>query len=280
MIPGGKIRQEDNITMIMQDLLLYGTDAGPEEKIRIYDMAMSTGTMLSETGERVRKIHPGARVVCCGQEKDPYGYVLAKAGAMLKGLEYEYVNTNVIPEDYFVGQTFPLVITGFPVEANWGDYAKEVIEEYKTIPFGRFQPGLPSVSDVQILYLLNGISKMADNGKMAIVMTDDALLDPRAKEMGNIRKYVLENDLIETIVRTRARPKIKKISCIYLLNKKKPSERRGRIQIINIEDEMVEGKDTVLQAYKEYSDRVYKEEGRVVESRICSTGEYEEMLIG
>ena len=277
---GGKIRQEDNITMIMQDLLLYGTDAGPEEKIRIYDMAMSTGTMLSETGERVRKLHPGASVVCCGQEKDPYGYVLAKAIAMLKGLEYEYVNTNVIPEDYFVGQTFPLVITGFPVEANWGDYAKEVIEEYKTIPFGRFQPGLPSVSDVQILYLLNGISKMADDGKMAIVMTDDALLDPRAKEMGNIRKYVLENDLIETIVRTKARPKIKKFGCIYLLSKKKPVKRKGRIQIINMENEAAEGKNTVLQAYKEFRNRVYENGEYTIESRIYSAKEYEEMICG
>ena len=97
---GGKIRQEDNITMIMQELLLHGTDAGPEEKIRIYDMAMGTGTMLSETGERVRKIHPGASVVCCGQEKDPHNYIMAKTIARLKGREHDLVNADVIPEDH------------------------------------------------------------------------------------------------------------------------------------------------------------------------------------
>ena len=115
--------------------------------------------------------------------------------------------------------------------------------------------------------------------KMAIVMTDDALLDPRAKEMENIRKYVLGNDLIETIVRTKAKPKIRKFSCIYILNKKKLAKRRGKIQIINIENEMVEGKDIVLQAYKEFRNRVYEDGDYMIESRILSTADYEGMLI-
>lgn len=275
----GTIRQTDNITALMQDLLLQGIRAGSGKRISIYDMAMGSGSMLSVTGEKVREKCPGASIVCCGQEKDPHRYILAKAAAMLKGLGYDYANADVIPEDCFVGQTFTLGITGFPAQTNWGECANEVIEEYKAIPFGRFQPGLPSVSNVQILYLLNGISKMADGGKMAIVMTDDALLDPRAKEMENIRKYVLGNDLIETIVRTKAKPKIRKFSCVYILNKKKLAKRRGKIQIINIENEMVEGKDIVLQAYKEFRNRVYEDGDHMIESRILSTADYEGMLI-
>jgi hypothetical protein len=267
----GTIRQGDNIAAIMQDLLLKGVKAGPDGRISVYDMAMGTGLMLSAVVEKAGEMCPKAHVVCCGQEKDPHKYILAKAAAMLKGLDHDYAEADVIPEDRFVGQTFSLGVTGFPVETNWGKNAKEVIEEYKAIPFGRFQPGLPSVSDVQVLYLLNGISKMADGGKMAIVMTDDALLDPRAKEMENIRKYVLGNDLIETIVRTKAKPKIRKFSCIYLLNKKKLAKRRGKVQNINIESEMVEGKDIVLQAYKEFRNRVYEDGENTIESRICST---------
>ena len=208
------IRQGDNIAAIIQDLLLKGIKAAPDARIGVYDMAMGTGLMLSAVAEKAGVMCPKAHVVCCGQEKDPHKYTLAKAAAMLKGLDHDYANADVIPEDRFVGQTFSLGVTGFPIETNWGKNAKEVIEEYKAIPFGRFQPGLPSVSDVQVLYLLNGISKMADGGKMAIVMTDDALLDPRAKEMENIRKYVLGNDLIETIVRTKAKPKSRKFSCV------------------------------------------------------------------
>ena len=275
----GTIRQGDNIAAIMQDLLLKGVKAGPDGRISVYDMAMGTGLMLSAVAEKAGVMCPKAHVVCCGQEKDPHKYTLAKAAAMLKGLDHDYANADVIPEDRFVGQTFSLGVTGFPIETNWGKNAKEVIEEYKAIPFGRFQPGLPSVSDVQVLYLLNGISKMADGGKMAIVMTDDALLDPRAKEMENIRKYVLGNDLIETIVRTKAKPKIRKFSCIYLLNKKKLAKRREKIQIINIESEMVEGKDIVLQAYKEFRNRVYEDGDYMIESRILSTADYEGMLI-
>ena len=249
------IRQGDNIAAIIQDLLLKGIKAGPDARIGVYDMAMGTGLMLSAVAEKAGVMCPKAHVVCCGQEKDPHKYTLAKAAAMLKGLDHDYANADVIPEDRFVGQTFSLGVTGFPIETNWGKNAKEVIEEYKAIPFGRFQPGLPSVSDVH------------------------ALLDPRAKEMENIRKYVLGNDLIETIVRTKAKPKIRKFSCIYILNKKKLAKRRGKIQIINIENEMVEGKDIVLQAYKEFRNRVYEDGDHMIESRILSTADYEGMLI-
>ena len=155
------IRQGDNIAAIIQDLLLKGIKAGPDARIGVYDMAMGTGLMLSAVAEKAGVMCPKAHVVCCGQEKDPHKYTLAKAAAMLKGLDHDYANADVIPEDRFVGQTFSLGVTGFPIETNWGKNAKEVIEEYKAIPFGRFQPGLPSVSDVQVLYLLNGISKMA-----------------------------------------------------------------------------------------------------------------------
>ena len=252
------IRQGDNIAAIIQDLLLKGIKAGPDARIGVYDMAMGTGLMLSAVAEKAGVMCPKAHVVCCGQEKDPHKYTLAKAAAMLKGLDHDYANADVIPEDRFVGQTFSLGVTGFPIETNWGECANEVIEEYKAIPFGRFQPGLPSVSNVQILY---------------------ALLDPRAKEMENIRKYVLGNDLIETIVRTKAKPKIRKFSCVYILNKKKLAKRRGKIQIINIENEMVEGKDIVLQAYKEFRNRVYEDGDHMIESRILSTADYEGMLI-
>ena len=245
------IRQGDNIAAIIQDLLLKGIKAGPDARIGVYDMAMGTGLMLSAVAEKAGVMCPKAHVVCCGQEKDPHKYTLAKAAAMLKGLDHDYANADVIPEDRFVGQTFSLGVTGFPIETNWGKNAKEVIEEYKAIPFGRFQPGLPSV----------------------------ALLDPRAKEMENIRKYVLGNDLIETIVRTKAKPKIRKFSCVYILNKKKLAKRRGKIQIINIENEMVEGKDIVLQAYKEFRNRVYEDGDYMIESRILSTADYEGMLI-
>ena len=274
----GTIRQGDNIAAIMQDLLLKGIKSGPDVRISMYDMAMGTGLMLSAVAEKAGEMCPKAHVVCCGQEIDPHKYILAKAAAMLKGLEYDYANADVIPEDRFVGQTFSLGVTGFPVETNWGKNAKEVIEEYKAIPFGRFQPGLPSVSDVQVLYLLNGISKMADGGKMAIVMTHDALVDPRVKEMENIRRYVLENDWIETIVRTKAKVKMRKFSCIYILNNNKTSQRTGKIQIIDMADEMVEGKELVLQAYEDFCDRVYKDRELMVKSRICSAEEYEDIL--
>ena len=217
-------------------------------------------------------------IICCGQEADPHKYILAKAIAALKGLEHGYENANVIPEDRFIGQSFTLGITEYPVEKNWGSYSKEVIEEYKDIPFGRFQPGLPSISNVQILYLLNGISKMEAGGRMAIIMTSDALSDPRAKEMENIRRYVLESDLIETIVRTKVKPKTRKFSCIYVLDKNKPAERKGKIQVIDMSDEMVEGRDTVLQAYKEFRNQVYEDGEQTIESRVCSAEEYEKML--
>ena len=274
----GSVQQTDNISEVMQELLLQGFRPGTDGEISIYDMAMGKGFLLSGISSKVEKLYPQAHVVCAGQEKDPRKYSIAEADAILKGIEHDYVNADVIPQDHFVGKTFSLVITGFPAETNWGAYANEVIEEYKTIPFGRFQPGLPGVYDGQVLYLLNGISKMAKKGKMAIVMTHDALVDPRVKEMENIRRYVLENDWIETIVRTKAKVKMRKFSCIYILNNNKTSQRAGKIQIIDMVDVMVEGKELVLQAYEDFGDQVYKDGELMVKSRICSAAEYEQMI--
>ena len=274
----GTVRQMDNITEVMQELLLQGIRSGNDGEISIYDMAMGKGFLLFDAGDKAGELCPEARVICCGQEKDPHNYIMAKTIARLKGREHDLVNADVIPEDHFVGKTFSIVITGFPVDTNWGAYANEVIEEYKTIPFGRFQPGLPGVYDGQVLYLLNGISKMSANGRMGIVMTHDALVDPRVKEMENIRKYILENDWIEAIVNTKAKPKVRKFSSIYILNNNKTAQRAGKIQIIDMADEKVEGKELVLQAYKEFGDQVYEDGEMIVESRICSTEEYENIL--
>lgn len=274
----GTVRQMDNITEVMQELLLQGIRSGNDGEISIYDMATGKGFLLFDAGDKAGELCPEARVICCGQEKDPHNYIMAKTIARLKGREHDLVNADVIPEDHFVGKTFSIVITGFPVDTNWGAYANEVIEEYKTIPFGRFQPGLPGVYDGQVLYLLNGISKMSANGRMGIVMTHDALVDPRVKEMENIRKYILENDWIEAIVNTKAKPKVRKFSSIYILNNNKTAQRAGKIQIIDMADEKVEGKELVLQAYKEFGDQVYEDGEMMVKSRICSAAEYESML--
>lgn len=274
----GTVRQMDNITEVMQELLLQGIRSGNDGEISIYDMAMGKGFLLFDAGDKAGELCPEARVICCGQEKDPHNYIMAKTIARLKGREHDLVNADVIPEDHFVGKTFSIVITGFPVDTNWGAYANEVIEEYKTIPFGRFQPGLPGVYDGQVLYLLNGISKMSANGRMGIVMTHDALVDPRVKEMENIRKYILENDWIEAIVNTKAKPKVRKFSSIYILNNNKTAQRAGKIQIIDMADEKVEGKELVLQAYKEFGDQVYEDGEMIVESRICRAEEYEQMI--
>lgn len=96
--------------------------------------------------------------------------------------------------------------------------------------------------------------------------------------MENIRRYVLENDWIETIVRTKAKVKMRKFSCIYILNSNKTAQRAGKIQIIDMADEMVEGKELVLQAYKDFGDQVYKDRELMVKSRICSAAEYEQMI--
>ena len=114
--------------------------------------------------------------------------------------------------------------------------SKAVEAEAKLGEAGRFAPGLPKISDGQQLFLLNGLAKLADDGKMAIIQNGSPLFTGDAGSgPSNIRQYILENDWLDAIIQLSTQQFMNTgiSTYIWILSKDKPTYRAGKVQLIN-----------------------------------------------
>ena len=135
-----------------------------------YDMTMGTSQMLGCLDERLKEINPDADLKCFGQEFNPQTYAIAKADMLIKdgnanGMKYG----DTLDNDQFPGHTFDYIISNPPFGIDWKSEEKKVKEEAKLGFDGRFGPGLPAIGDGQLLFMLNGVKKLKEKGRMAIV---------------------------------------------------------------------------------------------------------------
>lgn len=229
-----------DIIYLMTDLLLAeDKDVLIQEGVMksLYDMTMGTSQMLGCMEERLKALDADAEITSFGQEINPSTYAIAKADMLIKGGNPENMKLgDTLADDKFKNYTFDYIISNPPFGINWKASQKAVNQEHKEGDNGRFAVGLPSVSDGQMLFTLNGIKKLKDNGKMAIIHNGSPLFSGDAGSgQSEIRRYIIENDWLDAIIQlsTDAFYNTGITTYIWIISKDKPVHREGKVQLID-----------------------------------------------
>ena len=284
-----------DIIYLMTDILLTGEDITDLGSVPVYDMTMGTSQMLSCMEERIHALNAECEVSCFGQEFNPDTFAIAKADMMIRGGNPDNMRFgDTLSEDQFKGYTFKYIISNPPFGIDWKREQKAVEAENKLGDLGRFAPGLPKISDGQQLFVLNGLSKLTAEGKMAIIQNGSPLFSGDAGSgPSNIRQYILENDWLDAIIQlsTDAFMNTGITTYIWVLSKNKPSERAGKVQLIDAShcyeprrkpigtkrnDITDMCRELIVKAYGEFrNEAVYgNPEGIYCESKIFGTEEF------
>lgn len=236
--PREVIRLMVNLLFIEDDDVL----AKPGVVRTIYDPTAGTGGMLSVAGEYLAEHNPKARLTMFGQELNPESYAICKADMLIKEQDVgNIVFGNTFSEDGHSHKKFDYMLSNPPFGVEWKKVEKEVRREHETQGYnGRFGPGLPRVSDGSLLFLLHLISKMQpakDGGsRLGIVLNGSPLFTGGAESgESEIRRYVLENDLLEAIIGlpTDMFYNTGISTYIWILSNHKPGARKGKVQLID-----------------------------------------------
>lgn len=225
-----------DIIYLMTDLLLSEADLDTSS-MTVYDMAMGTSQMLSCMEERIHELNSDIEVTCFGQEFNPSTFAIAKADMMIRGGDPNNMRFgDTLSEDQFPGFTFQYIISNPPFGIDWKREQKAVEAEAARGEMGRFAPGLPKISDGQQLFVLNGLAKLANKGKMAIIQNGSPLFSGDAGSgSSNIRQYILENDWLDCIIQLSTDMFMNTgiSTYIWVLSKDKPAHRAGKVQLID-----------------------------------------------
>lgn len=193
-----------DIIYLMCDMLTMEADfSDPEAPAKtVYDMAMGTSQMLTCMEERIKALDAEAEIICYGQEINPFTFGIAKADMLIRGGDPDNMQFgNTLNDDKFTGYTFDYCISNPPFGIDWKREAADVEKEHKKGDAGRFGVGLPAKSDGQMLFMLNGIAKLKDTGRMAIIQNGSSLFTGDAGSgQSEIRRYIIENDWLDAIV--------------------------------------------------------------------------------
>ncbi|WP_231597261.1 class I SAM-dependent DNA methyltransferase [Synechococcus sp. CBW1004] len=233
------------VIRLMVNLLFIEEDAAltqPGIVRSLYDPTAGTGGMLSVAEEHLVGMNPSARLVLSGQELNPESYAICKADMLIKGQNIKNIRFgNTLSDDQLGDQKYDYMLSNPPFGVEWKKMQKEVQREADTLGYaGRFGPGLPRVSDGSLLFLLHLISKMRpakDGGsRFGIVLNGSPLFTGGAGSgESEIRRYVLENDLVEAIIGlpTDMFYNTGISTYIWILSNRKPAERKGKVQLID-----------------------------------------------
>lgn len=226
-----------DIIYLMTDILLSDADLSKGGNVTVYDMAMGTSQMLSCMEERIHELNKDIDVTCFGQEFNPSTFAIAKADMMIRGGDPNNMRFgDTLSEDQFSGYQFQYIISNPPFGIDWKREQKAVEAEAKKGELGRFAPGLPKISDGQQLFVLNGVSKLSPEGRMAIIQNGSPLFSGDAGSgPSEIRRYLLENDWLDCIIQLSTDMFMNTgiSTYIWVLNKNKPTHRAGKVQLID-----------------------------------------------
>ena len=270
-----------DIIYLMCDLLL--TNGGMEDKgdgihCTVYDMTMGTSQMLTCMEERLRALDENADVQTFGQEINPFTMGIAVADTMIHGGDPDNMRFgDTLSDDQFVGYQFDYVISNPPFGIDWKREAADVEAEFKKGPAGRFEPGLPPKSDGQMLFMLNGISKLkSGTGKMAIIQNGSSLFSGDAGSgQSEIRKYIITHDWLDAIVQLPNDSFYNTgiATYVWIIDKSKPTRSPGKVLLINASscsdnrrknignkrvDISPKCSELIVKAYGEYSGGIYE----------------------
>ena len=208
----------------------------------LYDPTAGTGGMLSVADEHLASLNPDARLVMYGQELNAESYAICKADMLIKGQDIaNIIFGNTLSADGLHGKHFDYMLSNPPFGVEWKKIEKEIRKEAEQQGYnGRFGPGLPRVSDGSLLFLLHLISKMRpakDGGsRFGIVLNGSPLFTGGAGSgESEIRRYVLENDLVEAIIGlpTDMFYNTGISTYVWIVSNRKPAARKGKLQLID-----------------------------------------------
>ena len=204
----------------------------------VYDGACGTGGMLTAAMEYAKKLNSSSRMLCYGQELNAQTYAICKADMLIKGEDSNNIrHGNTLSGDLFPGETFDYIIMNPPFGIEWKNEKNAVLKEAEKGSDGRFPAGTPAISDSQLLFLQNAVSKMKPEGsKVAIIHNGSALFKGDAGSgESEIRRYVIENDLLDCIIQLPNDMFYNTgiATYIWILSNKKPGHRTGKVQLIN-----------------------------------------------
>ncbi len=218
---------------------------GPGKIVTVYDPTAGTGGFLSEGEEYIHSISEQARVTVFGQELNPESYAICKGDMLIKGHEIQNIKLgNTLSDDQLAGQRFDFMLSNPPFGVDWKKVQRQVDDEHKLKGFaGRFGPGLPRVSDGSLLFLMHLMSKMRDTkeggSRIGIILNGSPLFTGGAGSgESEIRRYILEHDLLEAIVAlpTDMFYNTGISTYVWILSNHKTDERKGKVQLINATD--------------------------------------------
>lgn len=251
----------------------------------IYDPACGTGGMLSVSEDYLKKLNSKAQLISFGQEINDQTYAICKADMLIKNEDAERIrNGNTLSDDKFKEDKFDYILSNPPFGREWKNDKADVEKEAKLGFAGRFGAGLPAVGDGQILFLETAIAKMKPQGsRIAIIHNGSPLFTGDAGSgPSEIRRYILENDLLEAIV---ALPNdifynTGIATYIWVISNKKPPYRKGKVQLINA-NELYEKRRKSLgnkrnDIPKHYIDEITKIYGEFKENEISKIFDNEE----
>ena len=269
-----------DIINLMAELLIGDDEARLEEEGIVatdYDMTMGTSQMLSCLHDRFKQIDPDADVTSYGQELNNQTFAIAKADTLIRGGNADNMRQgDTLGDDQFAGYKFDYIISNPPFGIEWKPSRKKVEEEHLQGGAGRFEPGLPAIGDGQMLFLLNGVAKLKDEGRMAIIQNGSSLFKGDAGSgESNIRGYLLDNDWLEAIVQLPNDLFYNTgiATYVWVVTKNKSAEREGKVQLIDasqcfekrrksLGNKRVEitdfCRDLIMQAYHGFNDFIYK----------------------
>ena len=259
----------------------------------VYDQTMGTSQMLSAMTERLQEFDRDAEVTTFGQEINPSTYAIAKADTMIRGGNPGNMKLgNTLTKDGFPGYTFDYCISNPPFGVDWNSSYKEVKAEHDEGENGRFAPGLPRKSDGQLLFTLNALNKLKDDGRMAIIHNGSALFSGAAGSgESEIRRYVIENDWLDAIIQLPGDSFYNTgiTTYIWIYSKDKPLHREGKVQLIDASemyekrrksigskrvDITEECREVIVQAYGEFLNKEYTLDDQRVESKIMNNEDF------
>ena len=268
-----------DIIYLMCDLLVSNAKFdGDGISKTVYDMTMGTSQMLTCMEERLKQLDADADVTCFGQELNPFTFGIAKADMLIRGGDPDNMQFgNTLDDDKFSGYQFDYEISNPPFGIDWKREAPKVEAEHKKGGAGRFGPGLPSKSDGQMLFMLNGLAKLKPDGRMAIIQNGSSLFTGDAGSgQSEIRRYLIENDWLDAIVQLPNDSFYNTgiATYIWVITKDKPEQHVGKVQLIDasrcyesrrksIGNKRVDITDAcrelIVKAYGAYADHTYEQ---------------------
>ena len=261
----------------------------------VYDMAMGTSQMLACMTDRLHQLNANLKVDCYGQELNPETYAIAKADMLIKGGDADnFRQGDTLDDDKFKGYKFDYIISNPPFGIDWKKQKKAVEDEVSKGEAGRFPVGTPKISDGQMLFNLNGIAKLKDDGKMAIIQNGSPLFSGAAGSgESEIRRYIIENDWLEAIIQlpTDLFYNTGISTYIWIISKGKNENaiRAGKVQLIDAsncyenrrknignkrKDLSEDCRKLILKAYDEFSNKEYSDGDKKVESKIFDNDDF------